>query len=96
MHATDEVFDFLEALDLDDGNLKNAPTWIIDAIVLCSVLVNAKCLREAGASSLYFASTDEVAFLVTPARPKLARYYTEVGLVFVPRFVLPDSSPPPA
>jgi hypothetical protein len=47
LHGTDEVFDFLEALDLDENNLKDRK-WFIDAMILCSVLVKARgCGRPA-------------------------------------------------
>jgi predicted nucleic acid-binding protein len=79
LHGTDEVFDFLEALDLDENNLKDRK-WFIDAMILCSVLVKARGLRAAGVRPLYFTSLDKKAFEPTPARPKLARHYTEAGL----------------
>lgn len=93
LHATDEVFDLLESLDLDDDNLKNNRKWFIDAMILCSVLVKAKHLKAAGASNLYFASVDEKAFQPTASRPKLSRYYAETSLAFVPGFMLPEEPP---
>jgi len=93
LHATDEVFDCLEALVLDDDTLKDDRKWIIDAMILCSILVKSAQLRAAGVSDLYFASLDKKAFKPTPARPKLTRYYAEAGLVFVEGFVLPEPSP---
>jgi hypothetical protein len=94
LHATDEVFDFLEALVLDDDNLKSDRKWFIDAMILCSVLVKAASLRAAGVQDLYFASLDKKAFKPAPNRPNLTRYYADAGLTFVEGFVLPDPSPP--
>jgi hypothetical protein len=94
LHATDEVFDRLEALDLDDDNLKSDRKWVIDVLILCSILVKAAQLQAAGISDLYFASLDKKAFKPTPARPKLTRYYADVGLTFVEGFILPEPSPP--
>jgi hypothetical protein len=53
LHGTDEVFDFLEALDLDEDNLKGDRKWFIDAMILCSVLVKARGLRATGVRPLY-------------------------------------------
>ncbi len=94
LHATDEVFDRLETLDLDEDNLKNDRKWFIDAMILSSILVKAAQLRNAGVHDLYFASLDKKAFKPTPARPKLARCYADVGLTFVEGFVLPGPSTP--
>jgi predicted nucleic acid-binding protein len=89
LHATKEVFDFLESLDLDDDNLQYN-----DKLILASGLLKAKDLKEAGAGRLFFASVDKSDLQPTTHRPKMARYYSEAGLVFVPDFVLPD--PPPS
>ena len=90
LHGTDEVFDFLETLDLEHDN---AQLKFVDAMVLCCVLVKAKHLRTSGADQLFFASSDEKAFRPSAARPNLSRYYSEASLVFVSKFVLPE--PPP-
>jgi predicted nucleic acid-binding protein len=87
LHGTQEVFDFLEALDLDDDTLKYN-----DKLILSSVLVKARELRARGADRLFFASVDRSDLQPTPHRPKLTRYYHEAGLVFVPNFVLPDAT----
>jgi hypothetical protein len=92
LHGTDEVFDFLETLKLDDDNLKNERKWFIDALILCSVLVKAKHLQASGATKLFFASLDKKAFQPSAAWPKLAQYYHDANLVFVPGFVLPDDA----
>ncbi len=86
LHGTKEVLDFLESLDLDDDNLKYN-----DKLILSSVLVKAKELKAVGADGLFFASVDKSDLQPTSSRPKLARYYDEAGLVFVPNFVLPAS-----
>jgi hypothetical protein len=92
VHASDEVFDFLEALDLDDDSLKNDRKWYIDALILCSVLVKGKHLRAGGATKSYFASLDKKAFQPTELRPKLTRYYAEANVHFVPGFLLPEET----
>jgi predicted nucleic acid-binding protein len=88
LHGSKEVFDFLESLDLDDDNLKYN-----DKLILTSVLLKAKELKESGAGRLFFASMDKSDLQPTAHRPRMARYYNEAGLVFVANFVLPD---PPA
>jgi hypothetical protein len=88
LHGTKEVFDFLESLDLDDDSLKYN-----DKLILTLVLFKAKELKEVGADRLFFASVDKSDLQPTTHRPKMARYYSQAGLVFVPNFVLPD---PPA
>ena len=90
LHAPREVFDFLEALRLDDDNLKYN-----DKLILSSVLVKAKELQSVGVQKLYFASLDTSDLQPTVHRPKLARCYAEAGLTFVPRFVLPDTPATP-
>jgi hypothetical protein len=85
LHATKDVFDFLESLDLDDDNLKYN-----DRLILTSVLLKAKELKEADTGRLFFASVDKSDLQPTDHRPKMARYYDEAGLVFVPNFELPD------
>jgi hypothetical protein len=85
LHGSKEVFDFLESLDLDDDNLKYN-----DKLILTSVLLKAKELKESGAGRLFFASMDKSDLQPTAHRPKMARYYHEAGLVFVANFVLPD------
>jgi predicted nucleic acid-binding protein len=90
LHGTNAVFDLLESLDLDDDNLKYN-----DKLILSSVLLKAKELRDAGETRLYFTSVDKSDLQPTPHRPKLTRYYNEAGLTFVPGFVLPDTPSPP-
>ncbi len=87
LHGTKDVFDFLESLDLDDDALKYN-----DRLILSSVLRKARELKAAGASPLYFVSTDKSDLQPTPHRPKMSRYYDEAGLAFVPNFELPDAS----
>jgi predicted nucleic acid-binding protein len=87
IHGTNEVFDLLESLDLDDELEYN------DKLILGSVLWKAKVLRAAGASQLFFASIDKKHLEPAPDHPKITKYYAEVGLVFLPGFVLPDTSP---
>ncbi|HZY85927.1 MAG TPA: hypothetical protein VFE78_13920 [Gemmataceae bacterium] len=91
LHGTKEVFDFLESLDLDDDNLKYN-----DKLILSSVLLKAKELHERGEKRLYFVSLDKNDLQPTAHRPKMTRYYTEAGLTFVSRFVLPDVPLTPA
>jgi len=84
LHGTKEVFDFLEALDLDGDSLKYN-----DKLILASVLWRAKELKKTGERHLFFASVDK-GDLDPKDRPKMARYYNEAGLVFIPGFVLPE------
>lgn len=86
LHATREVFDYLESLDLDNDDLKYN-----DKLILASVLLKAKELKGSGARRLFFASMDKSDLQPTAHRPKMARQYEEAGLVFIPNFVLPDS-----
>lgn len=86
LHGTKEVFDFLEALDPDGDTLAYN-----DKLILSSVLVKAKELRDSGEQPLYFVSLDKKHLEPTPERPKMKRYYDTAGLTFVPRFVLPDT-----
>jgi predicted nucleic acid-binding protein len=88
LHATKEVFDFLESLDLDDDDLKYN-----DKLILASVLLKARELKGSGAGKLFFASVDKSHLQPTTYRPKMARYYNEAGLIFIPNFVLPESPP---
>jgi hypothetical protein len=88
LHGTAEVFDFLESLELDDDSLKYN-----DKLILSSVLVKVRELHNAGMASIYFASTDTSDLEPTDARPKMARYYRDAGLTFIPGFVLPDAPP---
>jgi hypothetical protein len=88
LHAGKEVFDFLESLDLDSDSLKYN-----NKLILSSVLLKAKELYTAGEQKLYFVSLDKSDLQPTAHRPKMSRYYTEVGLAFVPGFVLPDTPP---
>jgi hypothetical protein len=53
-HGTKEVFDFLEALDLDDDNLRYN-----DNLVLTSILLKAQELKRAGVGPCIFASVDK-------------------------------------
>jgi predicted nucleic acid-binding protein len=89
LHGTKEVFDFLEALDLDGDDLEYN-----DKLILSSVLVKAKELRKAGEERLYLVSVDRSDLEPTTHRPKMTRYYTDAGLTFVPGYVLPDTSTP--
>jgi hypothetical protein len=84
LHGSDRVFDFLEALDLDDDSLKYN-----DKLILSSVLLKARELKAAGADHLFFASVDKSDLQPTLHRPKMARHYNDAGLIFVPNFVLP-------
>jgi predicted nucleic acid-binding protein len=86
LHGSKEVFDFLETLDLDDDSLKYN-----DKLILTSALLKATELKGSGADRLFFASLDKSDLQPTAHRPKMARYYSEAGLAFVPNFVLPES-----
>jgi predicted nucleic acid-binding protein len=88
LHGDKTVFDFLESLELDDDNLKYN-----DKLILSSVLVKAKKLHDAGERRLYFVSTDSDLWPKAD-RPKMARYYSEAGLTFIPNFILPDTAAP--
>lgn len=88
LHGTREVFDFLESLDLDDDNLKYN-----DKLILTSVLLKAKGLKLTGADRLFFASVDKSDLQPTTQRPKMARYYRDASLEFLPNFDVPDSPP---
>jgi predicted nucleic acid-binding protein len=90
LHGTSDVFDFLQALDLDDDTLKYN-----DKLILSSVLIKARELKSAGADRLFFVSVDKSDLQPTPRRPKLTRCYTDAGLAFVPNFILPDPSTTP-
>ena len=89
LHGTADVFDFLESLDLDDEGLKYN-----DRLILSSVLVKAKQLHDAGVRDLYFLSLDKGDLQPTAQRPKMARYYADAGLTFVPGFLLPHTLAP--
>jgi hypothetical protein len=89
LHGSDQVFDFLQALDLDNDTLTYN-----DRLILSSVLIKARELKAAGADRVFFASVDKKDLDPTPDRPKLTRLYKEAGLKFVPNFVLP--APPGA
>src|SRR5262249_10237126 len=91
LHGTKEVFDFLEALELDDDTLKYN-----DKLILSSVLLKARELHGSGERALYFLSEDKSDLRPTAHRPKMTRYYDEAGLTFVPGFVLPDVPTMPA
>lgn len=90
LHADRRVFDFLEALDLDDDTLQYN-----DKLILSSVLVKAKELRDSGEPSLYFVSLDKKHLEPIPERPKMRRHYNEASLTFVSSFVLPDTPATP-
>ena len=90
LHGSDRVFDFLEALDLDDDSLKYN-----DKLILSEVLIRAHELKAAGADRVFFASVDKSDPQPTSHRPKMARYYGEAGLTFVPNFVLPAAPESP-
>jgi predicted nucleic acid-binding protein len=85
LHGSKYVFEFLEALDLDDDSLKYN-----DKLILSSVLVRARELKAAGADRVFFASLDKSDLPPTSYRPKMTRHYNEAGLIFVPNFVLPE------
>jgi hypothetical protein len=87
LHGTKEVFDFLGALDLDDPYLKYN-----DKVILASVFWKAKELKGTGERRLILASVDKGDLEPTDRRPKMARYYHEAGLAFIPGFVLPESA----
>lgn len=87
LHGDRKVFDFLETLDLDSDALEYN-----DKLILSSVLVKAKELRDSGEHPLYFVSLDKKHLEPTSHRPKMTRHYNEVGLNFISRFVLPDTS----
>ena len=78
----------MESFDLDDDDLKYN-----DKLILASVFLKAKELKGSGAGRLFFASVDKSHLQPTAHRPKVARYYNEAGLVFIPNFVLPESPP---
>jgi predicted nucleic acid-binding protein len=84
LHGSNRVFDFLEALDLDDDSLKYN-----DKVILSSVLVRARELKADGANGLFFASVDKSDLQPTSHRPKMTQHYNEAGLTFLPNFVLP-------
>lgn len=88
LQADRKVFDFLEALELDGDDLEYN-----DRLILSSVLVKAKELRDSGEFPLYLVSLDKKHLEPTRDRPKMTHYYNEAGLTFVSNFVLPD---PPA
>jgi predicted nucleic acid-binding protein len=88
LHGTKEDFDFLEALDLDDDNLRYN-----DKLVLSSILWKAQELKRAGAGPCFFASVGKSDLQPTDRRPKMARCYDEAGLVFLPNFVVPNVGP---
>jgi hypothetical protein len=79
LHGTREVFDLLESLELEDRLPYN------DKLILTSALCKARELT----GPRFFASLDKSDLEPTPHRPKLAQYYKEAGLVFVPNFILP-------
>jgi hypothetical protein len=83
------VFDFLEAMQLDDDNLKYN-----DKLVLCSSLVKASELTSAAIGPLYFASVDRSDLQPTANRPKMSALYQTARLEFVPNFVVPASTTP--
>jgi hypothetical protein len=89
LHGDKNVFDFLESMELDDDNLKYN-----GKLILSSVLVKAKQLHTAGEQRLYFVSLDTSDLRPTIHRPKMARYYAEAGLTFVPNFILPSTAAP--
>ena len=88
LHGTDDVFDLLETIELDDDNLQYN-----DKLILCSSLLKAKELHAGGIRQLFFASVDTSDLRPTVHRPKLTKRYNEVGLEFVPEFELPDLPP---
>jgi hypothetical protein len=84
LHGSDQVFDFLEALELDDDSLKYN-----DRLILSSVLIRARELKAADGDRVFFVSVDKNDLQPTSHRPKLTRHYNEAGLTFLPNFVLP-------
>jgi predicted nucleic acid-binding protein len=91
LHGTKEVFDFLEALELDDDNLRYN-----DKLILACVLWKAQELKRAGVGPCFFASVDKSDLQPTDHRPKMAWYYDEAGLVFLPNFAVPIPGAGPA
>jgi predicted nucleic acid-binding protein len=89
LHATKDVFDFLETMELDDDNLKYN-----DKLILCSSMVKARELKDAGVGPLYFASVDKSDLQPTANRPKMTAIYQAVGIEFLANFVVPASVPP--
>jgi predicted nucleic acid-binding protein len=89
LHGSNHVFDFLEALDLDDDSLKYN-----DKVILSSVLIRARELKISDADRLFFASVDKSDLQPTSHRPKMTQRYNDAGVTFLPRFVLP--APPEA
>jgi hypothetical protein len=89
LHATKEVFDFLEAMELDDDSLKYN-----DKLILCSSLVKASALTAAAIGPLYFASVDKSDLQPTVNRPKMTALYQSASLEFVPNFVVPAAAAP--
>ncbi len=87
LHGSNQVFDFLEKLDLDDDSLKYN-----DKLILSSVLAKSRELKAGGAISLFFASLDTSDLQPTSHRPKMTQHYADAGLTFVPNFVLPPSA----
>ena len=85
LHGTQEVFDLLESLALDDDTLKYN-----DLLILSSVLWKARQLKASGTERIFFASVDKSDLQPTSHRPRLSHYYDEAGVVFLPNFVLPD------
>jgi hypothetical protein len=79
------VFDFLESLDLDDDSLEYN-----DKLILAAVLTKAHELKTSAAGRAYFASVDKSDLQPTAHRPKMARYYNDAGVAFIPNFVLPE------
>jgi hypothetical protein len=61
-----------------------------DKLILTSALCKSRELKASAPGPRFFASLDKSDLEPTPQRPKLARYYNEAGLVFVPNFILPD------
>jgi predicted nucleic acid-binding protein len=89
LHGTNELFDFLESLELDDALEYN------DKLILSSVLWQAKKLQNAGVDRLFFLCLDKKHLGPTLDRPKLTHYYNQAGLIFVSEFVLPEAEIPP-
>ena len=89
LHGSNHVFNFLEALDLDDDSLKYN-----DKVILSSVLVRARELMAAGADRFFFASADKSDLQPTSHRPKMTQHYNAAGVTFVPNFILHRPNPP--
>lgn len=85
IHSTREVFDCLEALELDADN-----NDFVDKLVLSSVLVKARALGVSQTDRRVFISEDAKFFKPADDRPKLSRLYSDAGLDYLSGFDLAD------